>query len=258
MKVSIEGFNQEYAVFLKKKIELENNIVKTIKLDCIDLVILRWFVDFYPKMRKINDNGEEYAFLSYNKLLEDLPIIDISKRAFSERLQKMVILDILKFKLIKENGTYTIFGFGKNYENLIKNMGYVENGGGCSSNNNGVAVQTTTKNKTIIKYKENNIEDKSSILKESENFDEFWQLYPLKRDKAKCQKKYMKIKESQEVIINGLNNYIDYIKREHKENYIKYPLTWLNGECWNDEYNINTLEDDPYAGYIDLDKQQSV
>ena len=44
MKYTIEGFSQEYACSLRKEVD-----GKTIKLDCTDLVILRWFVDFYPK-----------------------------------------------------------------------------------------------------------------------------------------------------------------------------------------------------------------
>ena len=48
MRYTIEGFSQEYACSLRKEVD-----GKTIKLDCTDLVILRWFVDFYPK----NDEG---------------------------------------------------------------------------------------------------------------------------------------------------------------------------------------------------------
>ena len=106
-------------------------------------------------------------------------------------------------------------------------------------------------NTYINTYKENNNISKDILLKESD-FDEFWKLYPKKVDKAKCLKKYLKINVSQEIILKGVNNYISYLKKEHKEKYIKNPLTWLNGECWNDEYET-TLEVDPYEGYTRLD-----
>ena len=47
MKYTIEGFNQ------KEVLELGN-------LDVIDLVILRWIVDFEPKMAKKEIDGEIY------------------------------------------------------------------------------------------------------------------------------------------------------------------------------------------------------
>ena len=52
MKYTIEGFSQQFASTLKKKI-IKNNKEVEIKIDCTDLVILRWFVDFYPNMKKM-------------------------------------------------------------------------------------------------------------------------------------------------------------------------------------------------------------
>lgn len=124
MKVSIEGFNQEYAITLKKEV-IDRNKNKKIKIDCTDLVILRWFVDFYPNMKKILIDGKEFAWLSHKKIMEDLPLIDISKRGFSERLQKLVEFNILTYKLIKENGTFTVYGFGENYNKLVNNKKYI-------------------------------------------------------------------------------------------------------------------------------------
>lgn len=149
MKYTIEGFSQEYAMKLKKHIEKRNKIIE-IKIDCTDLVILRWFVDFYPKMKKYIIDNKEYAWLTHNKLLEDLPLIDISRGAFIERMQKLVEFGVLDYKFIKNGGTYSLYTFGENYNNLI------ENKDGTSSNTYGVQVQThtgvsvQTDNKNII------------------------------------------------------------------------------------------------------------
>lgn len=180
MKISIEGFNQEYALSFKKMIrdeKKEKDII--IKIDVIDLVILRWFVDFYPKMDKFVINGKEYAWLSYSKLVEDLPIIDISKRSFADRLKKMVDFEILDFQLCSDKGNITVYGFGDRYEYLLKSG--VENFSGvCSSNNKGVcglnnkgyAVQTTDIDKTINDKTINDINNINNISKEKENIKE--------------------------------------------------------------------------------------
>ena len=115
MKYTIEGFSQEYACSLKK----ETKDGKNIRIECVDLVILRWFVDFYPKMRKMVVNGKEYAFLNHAYLEEELPLLQISKRAFAERMRKMAELGVLDYTLLKEGGTFPLYTFGGNYINLV-------------------------------------------------------------------------------------------------------------------------------------------
>ena len=161
MKYTIEGFSQAYAMTFKKEVEV-NGKTKTIKIDCTDLVILRWFVDFYPNMKKIDVDGVQYAWLTHKKLLTDLPLIDISKRAFIERMQKLVEFGILSYKLLKEGGTFSLYGFGENYKNLINDdtkidgvcaqpdTGYTfEQHSGIRSNDIGGDVQTYNKDTSI-------------------------------------------------------------------------------------------------------------
>ena len=71
MKNTIEGFSQRYATTLRKTV-IKRGKETEIKIDCTDLVILRWFVDFYPNMRKMIIDGREYAWLTHNKIMEDL------------------------------------------------------------------------------------------------------------------------------------------------------------------------------------------
>ena len=160
MKNSIEGFNQEYAMTLKKEVEQNGKLV-TRKVDCTDLVILRWLVDFYPKMRTMDVDGERYVMLTFGKLQKDLPLLDISKRALSERLQKLVDFKILKYKFIKDGGTFSLFAFGENYINLVRSTddgvcvqpttGYaVDQQRGMRSTDDGVCTQPTTKDNSII------------------------------------------------------------------------------------------------------------
>lgn len=137
MRYTIEGFSQKYAMTLRKKVIKRDKEVE-IKIDCTDLVILRWFVDFYPNMKKMIIEGKEYAWLTHNKLKIDLPLIDISKEAFNERMKKLVEFKILEYQFIKEGGSFSLYAFGENYINLISKEE------GMCSNIYGVEVQTST------------------------------------------------------------------------------------------------------------------
>ena len=177
MKYSIDGFNQEYAMTLRKEVEINGkNVIK--KIDCKDLVILRWFVDLYPNMKKINIDNREYAWISHGKLLEDLPIIDINKRSFIERMKKLVEFGILDYQLIKKGGTFSVYTFGENYKYMVSSerqyqegmqsndigihsndIGYaIERHRGMQSNDIGVCSQTHNKD---ISIKDTSIKDKS-------------------------------------------------------------------------------------------------
>lgn len=121
MKYTIEGFSQEYALTLTKQVE-EKGKMKTVKVDCIDLIILRWFVDFYntQKMIKVEIEGAQYAWVNYSKILDDIPLLDIGKHMLANRLQKLCEFGILTHKNIKCGGNFSYYGFGANYHNLIE------------------------------------------------------------------------------------------------------------------------------------------
>lgn len=120
MKNTIAGFNQEYALTLKKTVPGKGDTEKTIKIDCTDLVILRWLVDFYPSMKKMTVDGREYVWLTHKKLMDDIPLLDITKRSCIDRMQKLVEFGILDYKLLKQGGTFSLYAFGKNYVNLVQ------------------------------------------------------------------------------------------------------------------------------------------
>lgn len=120
MKYTLEGFSQEAALAMRTTVT-ENGRTKTIKLDCTDLILLRWIVDFFPCMKKTVINGTEYAWVSYDALLEDLPLLDLGKRALSDRLRKMETLGILKHETVRTKGTFAYYAFGENYSALISN-----------------------------------------------------------------------------------------------------------------------------------------
>lgn len=66
-----------------------------------------------------------------------------------------------------------------------------------------------------------------------DHFDDFWCLYDKKKDRKKCAAKFSKLKEKD--ITKIFETLPAYIRSTPDENYRKNPLTYLNGECWNDE-----------------------
>lgn len=118
MKYTINGFSQEAALNMRATVT-ENDRTKTIKLDCTDLLILRWIVDFYPNMKKTIIEGIEYAWLDYKSFVEDMPLLGLSNQSLYKRCMKMVTLGVLTHKTIRSGGTFSYYGFGPEYQRLI-------------------------------------------------------------------------------------------------------------------------------------------
>lgn len=123
MRYSIEGFSQIEALKFRRieivKDSKGNDKEKVVTLDCTDLVILRWFVDFWPNMMKVEIGGRQYAWLSYKAAVEDMPILGVKKGMFALRLKKLVDFGILSHKTVKSGGTFSYYGFGPQYARLV-------------------------------------------------------------------------------------------------------------------------------------------
>jgi hypothetical protein len=78
------------------------------------------------------------------------------------------------------------------------------------------------------KEKEKDLKDQSEI-----EFNIFWNLYGKKIDRVKCLKAYKKIHSSKRAFVYERARI--YVSLTPEVKYRKNPLTWLNGECWNDE-----------------------
>ena len=115
MKFTFDGFQQ------KKMIELE--------IDIIDSAILRWFIDFKEKgkMAKHIVQGEAYYWVSYEKIVRDYPVINVTKETIGKRMRRMAKLDILKHHTVKNGGTFSCYTLGDKYNQLIrKNYNSIE------------------------------------------------------------------------------------------------------------------------------------
>lgn len=118
MKYTLEGFSQEAALSMRATIT-ENGTAKTIKLDLIDLTIIRWIIDFSPNMKKTIIEGAEYVWLDYSTFVEDMPLLGLSKQSLYKRCTKMVKLGVLKHATVRNGGTFSYYGLGPEYSRLV-------------------------------------------------------------------------------------------------------------------------------------------
>lgn len=91
-----------------------------------------------------------------------------------------------------------------------------------------------------------------SIQKSFEDkFTEFWNLYGIKKGRSDCEKKYAKLLKDgvvHEDIISGVKAYQqECIKMAVERQYIKQPLTFLNGKHWLDEYERELTREEKLA-----------
>lgn len=105
MKYTIEGFDQETMI--------------EYGMDCIDAVLLRWFIDFKDagKMVVLEYESNKYYWIKYQGLIEDLPILGISnKNNIYRRLKNLKPLEHKTFR--NKKGTFA--GYKINEKLYIK------------------------------------------------------------------------------------------------------------------------------------------
>lgn len=100
-----------------------------------------------------------------------------------------------------------------------------------------------------------NTKDKNTNNKKNNNselFEEFWNEYPVKRDKAKAFKAFRSAlsRAKFEDILAGVIRYKNDPTR--KPEFTKYPATWLNADSWENDY----APADDSARRIELRKQR--
>lgn len=103
-------------------------------------------------------------------------------------------------------------------------------------------VSIDKNNKNNISCNENSV---ITVLDQKEMwFESFWEIYPKHQDKKKAKQKFLKLctnEKEYKAIMDGLRNVLPvWAKKDTK--YIPMPTTWLNGERWNDEVNVNLYE----------------
>jgi hypothetical protein len=97
-------------------------------------------------------------------------------------------------------------------------------------------TESNRKNHDSDNKKDNKKDNKNKNETFEISFDVFWNIFDKKVDKVKCFNIWKKIKpEQHEEIILIAKKYVDATP---DVKFRKNPLTWLNGQCWNDEIEV--------------------
>lgn len=77
-------------------------------------------------------------------------------------------------------------------------------------------------------------------------FDEFWSICRRKVKKGYARKAYAKALKiaDHDTIMAGMKRSVEYWDSQGTQTqFIPHPSTWLNGECWEDEYETAEVID---------------
>ena len=173
MKYTILGFNQEKALELGFDVE--------------DLLIIRWFVDFYSssKMIKMNVGDKTYAWVNYSSVIKDIPILNMKKDTLSRRMKKICETGIMEHETLKQGGTFSLYKLTDKYDQLIgsdkKNEGTEENPEGYGKKSRPVTEKNPEQNINLLNN--NSIKDINTYSSKEEL------LHPKNEDVGKNNKK---------------------------------------------------------------------
>ena len=113
--------------------------IMELNLDVKDVTILRYFDDFRKsgKMNYEEVNGVKYYWISYQSIENELPFLGLGKRSIMMRMFKLRDLGILSHYTKKEGGTFSFYGLGDKYNELINsNVDNYEKDSDNSNENN--------------------------------------------------------------------------------------------------------------------------
>jgi len=205
----------------------------------------KWFNFCFDNPEKINPNHSAIYFFALehcNRLgwkekfgLPSQMVMEAvgirNWRTYSKALNELVYFGFIKIIELSKNQ------YSSNVVAIVKN------------------TKATTKalDKAIQKHSQKQGQSIASIDKpltiepltiEQYSFDDFWNQYGKKSDRKKCETKFGMLKPKDKLAI--METLESYVQATPDIKFRKNPLTYLNGECWNDE--IPQLPDKP-KGY---------
>ena len=130
-------------------------------------------------------------------------------------------------------------------QNRIRQANFREKQQKLANSNVTVTLAVTESNATELELELELEKDNTSSPNESvdSDFDKLWDLYPRKEGKKAALKKYREVIKkgtaTNKQIQDGIVAYKRHLKAEAIEaKYIKQGGTYFNGECWNDQYEV--------------------
>ena len=211
MKYSILDFNQQAVLAITKDVIVgqsdgEYPKTKTLKLDCIDLLILQDVADFMNRRKIIKYTVDDkiYFSIQYSAIIEDLPILGIKQQALSDRLSKLVELGMLEKVVIKKQaGSFVAFRLGERYESIKYKPSESEIGTSSTIHlqkysDTFAEVADYAPKYSSTNYSSTNKEERDkSLSKKDELFEECWKAYRRKGHKAIAKPYWNKLSEEE-------------------------------------------------------------
>ncbi len=180
-------------------------------------------IPFTPRMLSAELDISETTIELGLKTFSELRMIEFfdDTTIFLSNFEKHQELEKIEIKRINERERK------QKYRDKLKEL---SRGTGLGQDEDGTECPELDKDRDINKNKE---EDKNK-----EDFDLFWEAYNKKENKKKCIDKYKLLYKKKQ--LPEIQKHIEIIKSWHKTDKWKggfqpNPLTWLNGERWEDE-----------------------
>lgn len=108
----------KYSILINQKLAIDNNL----NIDIIDLAIFEYIKDFCHsrEIQKMMENEKVYYWISYQKIIDDMPILGIkTKDSVYRRLKKLVSLWIIEENKNNAKLWRSYFCFWENYDTLV-------------------------------------------------------------------------------------------------------------------------------------------
>lgn len=219
--------------------------MRELNLDVKDMIILRYFVDFKDSGKMLYEivNGRKYYWINYRTMEEEMPHLELGKKAIMKRMHKLRDMGILDHYTKKEGGTFSYFALGPKYYELINKV-----------NNYEKTKEEKLKEKQLKELNEikTDCTDKQGVIKYSQAINEEEKGVSLKIDRAYLQKYPTKINKlnnssTKEININikkAVEEIIEYLnsKINTKYNSASYNTIKLISLRLKEGYSINDFK----------------
>lgn len=197
----------------------------------------KWFKIWFYIVNRVNfkdtklfKRGE--ALITYEEIMA-------STKATAEQTKKCI-------KWLEENSMLTstkttrgkkrfVVNYDK-YQDVVLNKNSRE----TSEENNERTVGEQLEARSIVEERKKEKNEKSIYMSE-EDFDSYWNIYPLKENKKKAKQVFLKIKKE---LLPKILSAVEAQKKSQKwkDGYVPHPTTWLNGERWEDQLGVQLYE----------------
>ena len=190
---------------------------------------------------------ENDAFCTSNRIRNNVKSTSNCKDFVYEKMHKMELNDNLASNTTTQND-YKNVTSSEISENFMK----IENPLRSIDSSNVFSIgEEDNKRKEITlpivplyKEKQNHRNVSRNTLNNFSEFQEFWNTYRKKVDRVKCERAFAKLTPTElQAIKEKLPRYVALTPDPQ---YRKNPLTWLNGKCWQDdfEHSINSTQNE--------------